>query len=374
MRILLVDRYVVRQILPPFFLGVGAFVVILVGDILYTLAEFLATKRVGFEVLLRLLAYKLPAIAVVTFPVATLIGTLLGLGRLANDRELQAMRLLGMSLLRVFTPVLVFGLFISCLTFMTNEYVAPWANHQGNDLLRRAAFGERFPAIREQVFFRGPGNRFYYIGAADDSRRVLRDVMIYEAASPLPKLITARYARWDLKVWNLADGVMREFDDEGFTRYEAKFAEMKILVGIDGGTFLAGQKTPEEMTAGELRQYLRLFGSNDAGARFAVEYYRKFAIPVASAIFALVAAPLSVRAAGGRFPGVGVSIALLFAYYVIMSVGKALGATGVLAPALAAWLPNLAFGLMGLLMWMREDDSSRFRRLLSATVRINATP
>jgi LPS export ABC transporter permease LptG len=362
------DRYIVQEILAPFLLGVGAFLVILVGDILYTLAEFIATRRVGIGPVLQLLMYKLPAILVITFPVSTLIGALLGLGRLAKDNEIRAMRLAGMSLVRIFTPVLLFGVAIAGVTLGVNEFVAPWANHKANDLIRRAAFSEAFPKVREQVFFRGPDARVFYIGSVDDTRGLLRNVMIYELERPLPRLITAQLARWDRQVWHLLAGVVREFDDQGFTRYEAAFSEMDILVGIEGTSFFAGQKTPEEMTARELREYLALFGHGLGSAAFNVEYYRKFAVPFASAIFALLAAPLGVRTAqGGRFVGVGTSIVLLFIYYVLMSVAKAIGTVGALPPFLAAWSPNFCFGLAGVLLWVHEDGKMG-RRVGSTSV------
>jgi hypothetical protein len=110
MRIL--DRYVLRELLPPFVLGLGGFLVILVGDILYTLAEYIVSGRVTFEVVVRLLAYKMPAIMVITFPVSTLFTTFTGQtravffegeapsltltgGRIIYDRTLQAVRVEG---------------------------------------------------------------------------------------------------------------------------------------------------------------------------------------------------------------------------------------------------------------------------------------
>jgi LPS export ABC transporter permease LptG len=361
-KIPLTDRYVIGELLGPFLLGVGAFLVILIGDILYTLVEFIAVGRLGASVTLRLLVYKLPAILVVTLPVSTLFGTLLGIGRLAKDREIVAMRLSGRSLSRIFTPVLLFGLLIAGLAFTLNEFVAPQANHLANNLIRRAAFGDVFPQVREQVFFRGPGNRIFYVGRSNDALRVLEDVLVYEPASSIPRLIIARRARWAGRVWFLMDGVVREFDEEGFTRYEAKFSEMRLDVGFEGTSFFAGQKTPEEMSARELQQYLAMFGSTSTGIRFAVEYHRKFAVPLASAIFATVGAPLAIRAAdGGRFLGVGLSIALLFMYYAVMSTSKALGAIGALTPVLAAWAPNLLFAALGLFLWMYEEGWLRLK-------------
>lgn len=357
MRVPIADRYILKELLGPFLLGIAVFIVILIGDILYTLAEFIAAGRVTIDTILKLLAYKMPAVMVITFPVSTLIGTLLGLGKLAKNREVQAMRLFGMSLLRIFAPVLAFGLAVAGLTLVTNEFIAPWANHQANNLIRRAAFAEAFTQVRTQVFFRGPGQRFFYVDRVDDNQRVLHNVMIYEAAGPLPRLITARRATLHERKWSLTGGVIREFDETGFTRYEAQFASMEIAVGVDSGVFFAGQKTPEEMTAKELRRYLALFSSGGAATmRFAVEYHRKFAVPFAAAVFALVAAPLSVQTEqGGRFLGAGLGVVLLFIYYVAMSIARAMGGVGALSPILSAWLPNVLFAICGILLWVREE-------------------
>jgi LPS export ABC transporter permease LptF len=341
------DRYIVKELLPPFVLGIGGFLVILVGDILYTLAEYIVAGRVTLDLVVRLLAYKMPAIMVITFPVSTLFGTLLGLGRMARDRELEAMRLMGTSLPRMFAPVVVFGLLVTSVTFLTNEVVSPWANQRANTLIRRALLGEAFPEVREQVFLRGPGNRFLYVNQVDDRAGLLRNVMIFETEGSLPRLITAREATWSARTWELKRGVVRELDAEGFTTTEAAFATMEIHVGLDAGGIFTGQRTPEEMTVRELRAQTDLFRAG-LPPRIAVEYHRKFAIPAASVIFSLVAAPLALVAAkGGRFVGVGASIILLFVYYAVMSVARALGSTGVLTPVLSAWAPNLLFLLGG---------------------------
>lgn len=353
------DRYILQELLPPFVMGIGGFLVILIGDILYALAEYIVVGRITLDVMLRLLAYKIPAIMVVTFPVSTLFAALLGLGRLARDRELDAMRLAGMGLPRLFAPVLVFGLAVAGLTLLTNEIITPWANQRANRLLRRAVLGDAFPEVRQQVFLRGPGDRVLYVRTVDERAGVLRDVMIYEPSGPLPRLITAREAVWSARTWVLRRGVVREVDADGFTTYEAGFDAMEINVGLDAAAFMAGQRTPEEMTARELRRQVDVFRPG-LSPRVAIEYHRKFAIPAASLIFALVAAPLSLQAArGGRFVGVGLSIVLLFAYYAIMSTARALGASGAMSPFLAAWAPNLVFLAAGMLLIAAQDGRLR---------------
>jgi LPS export ABC transporter permease LptG len=363
------DRYITRELIPPFVLGVGGFLVILIGDILYTLAEYIALGRVTLETFVRLLAYKMPAIMVVTFPVSTLFGTLIGMSRLARDRELQAMRLAGTALSRICLPAVLFGLVVSAGTFVTNEVIAPWANHNANRVIRRALLGEAFPAVREQVFLRGPGSRFLYVHTVDDRARLLRNVMIYEADRPLPRLITAREATWSEKTWVLRHGVAREVDADGYTTVEAGFDTMELNVGLTETAFFDGQKTPEEMTARELRRQREVFGG--LSPRVALDYHRKFAIPAASIIFAFLAAPVSlIGARGGQAVGVGLTIVLLFVYYAVMSTARALGSTGVLSPLLAAWAPNLLFAAAGAVLIIREEGWLRSRPVPLRRVRV----
>ena len=362
------DRYILGELLGPFLLGVGGFIVILVGDILYTLAEFLISARISMAVLVKLLAYKLPAILVVTFPVATLFAILLGLGRMERDRELRAMRLAGVSLARLFLPVFLFGVAMAVTAFATNEFLAPWANQEANAILHRAAFGEGAPRVREQVFFRGPGNRVFYVEQVDHDRRLLRNVMVYEVETPLPRVITAREATQNPNGWQLRNGVVRELDEEGFTRFESRFDVLEIAVNPAEAS-VGEERSPDEMTARELWRYLTLFEHGLLSSRFVMEFHRKFAIPLASAVFALVAAPLSLYAAQGRVLGVGLNILILFIYYAVMSMGRALGAAGVISPTVAAWTPNLLFGLGGVVMWFLSD-----RAFLPRLVRVQAAP
>src|SRR2546428_14063582 len=95
MRTSIADRYILQEIFAPFLLGVGAFLVILVGDILYTLAEFIASRQVAPGTVVEFLIYKLPATLVITFPVSTLVGIVLGLGRRGEDRGGQGVGLAG---------------------------------------------------------------------------------------------------------------------------------------------------------------------------------------------------------------------------------------------------------------------------------------
>ena len=368
---MIADRYLLKTMLAPWVLGVGASVTILLGDVFYASAELIARGAMPAPLVLRVLLYKLPAVFVVTLPVATLLGTLLGLGRMARDQEILAMRLAGLSLARIMLPALAFGLAAGAATFAIDEGVAPWANHRADTLVRRAAQGGDLAQIREQVFFHGPGNRVIYADKVDDGRHLLWNAMIFEFGGAVPRLITARTATWSASAWSLYDGVIREFDSNGFTRDEARFATMDVPTGAGEETLFTGQRTPEEMTARELHRYVTLFRASSAGAAMALEYYRKFAVPFANVAFALLAAVLGLRATqGDQFVGVGLSIGLLFVYYAAAALARAFAGIGTISPLAGAWGPNVLFVAGALALVVRGDGW--WRRLFAPAPRLRA--
>lgn len=355
MRIL--DRYVVRELAGPFLMGVGGFVVLLVGDILYVLAEYLARGQVPLWALVRLLFLKMPHILVITFPVSTLFGTLLGVGRLAREHEVTALRMAGLPLTRIFLPVLAFAAVVSLVSYAVNEYVTPWANRQADRLVRYAIFPGRIPEVRENLFFRVPGERYVYVRQADPRSRTLYGVVVYELGGAFPRLLTAKRGIYGEGTWLLHEGVVRELDQNGFTVYETAFEQMTLQVPVDLGSTVLDLRTPDQMSAAELREHLDQLQRSGVDTRAAmVEYFFKFAAPAAVVVFAFLAAPLALQASrGGQYTGVGVAILLVFLYYVVMSTSRAWGRAGALHPFLAAWMANLLFCAGGIVGYLKAE-------------------
>lgn len=109
---------------------------------LFYLAEIFLSREVPLKVVLRVLLFLLPSILALALPLAFMSGVLGGLGRLAGDREAEALRLLGISPGRVLGPVLVLGsaLFIICLTF--TFWLTPAANYRWLQTMVNSVLGE----------------------------------------------------------------------------------------------------------------------------------------------------------------------------------------------------------------------------------------
>ena len=100
----LLDRYVWKELVPPFVIGVGVFTFFLIIDRIYQLTTLVITKNVPFQLVLSLLVFLLPAFLSLTLPMALLVAVLLVGGRLAGDLEVAALKAAGVSPLRLFRP------------------------------------------------------------------------------------------------------------------------------------------------------------------------------------------------------------------------------------------------------------------------------
>ncbi len=345
----ILDWYILREFFGPFFFSVAGFSVILLSGLLFELTDLIFVKNVAAWTVVRMLMYRLPALMVMTLPIAVLFSTLLSLGRLTQDSELTVMRSCGAPFRRLVVVILLAGLAVSGLTFLVNDRVVPWANQEFESMLRRIIFEEGRAVVEENVFFRAGSERYFYIRRMDPTGE-LHDVMIYELPENqgFPTFIHARSGSYLGDAWTLEDGVHRETDERGFTLQETKFETMVLHTDQQADVYFGTQRTTDEMSRNELASHIERFQRGGLQVRsFVVDYHMKLAMPMASFMFALFGAPLALRSGGGRAYGIAVSIVATFMYYVASSVSRSLGVNAVLDPLLAAWMTNAAFGTVG---------------------------
>lgn len=345
-----IDRYLIREFIGPFMFCVAGFTILLISGYLFELTDLFFVKKVAIQTVLRLLWYKLPSVIALTLPVGVLFGVFLSLGSLAKGNEITVMRCAGQSFLRLITPLLIMGGLVSGFTYWLNEQIVPVMNHKEAAIIRQIIYKDALPAVEEQVFFRDPQDRFFYIRRMDTKSRQLFDIMIYipEPSGPYPALITAKEGTYEGSKWYLRDGVKRDFDANGYVSREMKFDELEIVSTEKIAGLFGEQKTTDEMNRTELKEYIDLF--RQSGLRvssFEVDYHFKLSLPFSSLVFALVAAPLSCRTGrSGKFAGAIVGLAVMFLYYVVSSICRSMGANDLLSPLVSAWIGNVAFGLV----------------------------
>ena len=355
MRIL--DRYILRELAMPFIFGVAAFAsVFIAGNILFKFARLVAEQGMPLGKALLIFLYWLPGYLVFTFPMASLLAVLLGFGRLSGEGETTAMRAGGVSFLRVMVPVLLAGFAVSLFTLAFNETLVPASTRAAEAMLART-FG-----TQEHVLVSGSEggqvSNIIYANSFDRAHGEMRDVTFIQYAKGLPVLVIhgarALYRSGDN--WQFFDGFVQYLDPyQKATLIIGKDHPLRFDLGHDPKDIALRQREPEEMTWRELGAYLaRLSREGVHPFEYRVQWHNKLSVPFASLIFVLIGAPLGLRShRTSSALGFGLSLIIIFAYYVIWNYLTILAGRGVVPAAWAAWTPNFLGALAGVVLIRR---------------------
>ena len=359
----IIDIYLFKQIIKPYIIGVAIITVIMLSNFLFQLTDLIILKNIPVLRVIEVLLYQLPDIIVQTFPMAVLFAIMTGLGKLSRQNEFTALRMGGISVYRLIVPLIVFGLLISGFTFFLNEQVVPWSNHKANNIIRGSILSETAPNIRENVFFEGPQNRLFYVNEYKKEENILKDIIIYntDSNSDFPQIITAKEGVIDNKKWVLNNGYIHDYDNDGYLNVESQFGKMEIEIAEDVKNFFGEQRTPSEMSREELKKEIDLF--QDSGINvdsLLIEYHLKLAMAFTPLIFVLVGAPLSLVNKESRAMNIILIIITIFAYYLILSLSRSFAKNGMINPLLAAWIPNVFFTIIGIILLIFQDKWQNF--------------
>jgi LPS export ABC transporter permease LptG len=372
-----IDRYVLRELSSPFVLGLGLFTFFLVIDRIYHLTELVITKGVPFHLVIQLLIFTLPAFLAHTLSMALLVAVLLAGGRLAGDMEIVAFKAAGVSPARLFRPVLLAGVAIALATAALTLVVNPRANAEFQRQLYEMLRTRAVSGLKERVFNTSFGNVVIYVEDISASQVALRGMLVSDERDPkLTRIVTAREGRLlsdgDTRrvTLRLIDGAVNEGDivpadppkvdkneppppggAASAARYRyTVFSIYDMTLTVDSPlTGTRVDKPEKDLGFTALRRRIGEL-SHDAHGRvpYEAEWHKRFALPLAALIFALVGFPLAVRShRGGRSVALVGSLAILVSYYVLMTSLEGMALREQLPAWLAIWTPNVLFAVIG---------------------------
>jgi lipopolysaccharide export system permease protein len=133
----IIFRYILKEALFSFFVSFLFFFFIFFVNQLLLMAQEILAKRVPFPQVALLILYSLPSIIALSAPFASLVGTLMTVGRLSSDNEILVMLSSGLSYMNIFIPALVVGILISLVSFFANDVLLPAGTVQFTRLYRR---------------------------------------------------------------------------------------------------------------------------------------------------------------------------------------------------------------------------------------------
>lgn len=359
----LLERFLLAEALRPTLVGVAGGTVLLTAGRLFELADKLVVEGIEPLTVLQLLVLDIPTTVVLAMPVAALFSTMLTLGKLSSNSELTALRSVGVPFRRIFGPILLLGLILSAISYSINDGLVPLTKQRIRTLDRFSILAETNPVQNRDVFIKTPENIWMFVKQVNPKQNSMQDVTVLEVnptrapdESPLRGVIHARQASWDGESWMLRNGVAHDYSPAGIAIAETPFDSQPLDISADLATLMQPEIAPAELTSLELRQQIQSFStSNLPTAALRTEWHLRFSLPLASFFAIIIAAPLAIRPArrAGRFNSIAFAIVLVFVYYVMLSISRSLGEAGAIAPWLASWSHNIAFGSVGSLLMLR---------------------
>ena len=387
------DRYLIREVLPPLLLSLLIFTFILTIPPLMDQLEALVSKGVPWNTAARMMLTLIPQSLGLTIPMALLVGLLIGLGRMSGDREAVALLACGVSPYRLLRPVLL----LAAAASAAHLYVMLWAIPDANQTFRQLSYdvisNKVENDVRPQVFFEDFPNWVLYARDIPQGGGGWKDVLVADTAKPeAPILYMARRGRL---VLNRAEQTVVLVLEDG-TRYSSAGPDGKeiniyrftdpLFVRLDPNSIFPRAELlrgNNELPVADLWKQANDKLAHGMPAHQEMEsIQQRYSFPAACVVFAIIGVALGLSVArDGKLAGFVVGIAVIFAYYVLLYMAQAttkgyyageLGGTKpLLVGQLSRWWPNiilLPFGIIALI-WRARWAEGRlpFRSIVKLT-------
>jgi lipopolysaccharide export system permease protein len=350
----LLTRYLLGQWLKVFLLtAIGLPIVSVLTQLTDNLRRLLERQLTPATIALSYL-YSLPQNIAIMMPAAALFASVFTVGPLARNSELTAAKAGGVSFHRLTRPLFVASALAAVFCFLIGEWATQTTTRQMELQKERQA---RSVTTRANFVFRSPSGWVYSIRALNTQSNSMQQVVLEKAVrdSATPTFaISADSARWDdsTRQWVFLSGASVQMlqGDEAVTM---RFKELRLPSFTEAPRdLLVEPKIPEEMTYAELGRFIgTLKSSGNDTRKLEVQRAVKLALPAACLIIALFGAPLAVSAPrAGAAVGIAISLGTTIVYLLMINLSQAVGASGVINPTAAAWVPNGVF--LGLGAWL----------------------
>lgn len=350
------------EIIRPFFMIIFGVIVVMLSVRLPEDIDLIINHNFPITIVLQMIVFKIPEHVVLGLPIAYMTATMLGLARMSKDFEIIAIRACGTSGKRIMIPIFLISLIVSGVAFLVNEELVPITNRliqNAKDEAEKINNPDKSGVV-VSVNFKGVDSRFFNLAAVNKEEKSLHNIMIFDSNDKKNyKIITAKTGYWEDTIWKLEEGVVQEYDKLNtakFVKREYTFKELNVDSKVKIENYLSGEIKIKEMNSRKLGELIR--DAKEGGQEtkdYEIEYESKFAKPLATFFAALIAAPLALRFAKGGYIGFAISIILIFFYFVADSIGGAAGQHGFVVPKVAAWISNICFGILGLLIAIKVD-------------------
>jgi len=357
MMLTLLDRYVLRTWVGIFIgTALGFPLISILINLTDNLSRLLGRGLTAREIMVSYI-YSVPENMFIILPAAVLFATVFTVGGMGRHSEITAAKAGGRSFYRLCAPIFVASLFAAGLGVLVGEMAPVSTARQLEVQKAREARPRKF---RYNFVYRGDDGWVYTVRTLDVASRIMRQVVLERQGLGLeyPGLaIAADSATYDslTGIWMLHHGTSRRVIGPGQAELFS-FAQLRLqTLREQPADLLAENKAPNEMRYRELGRYISaLRRSGNDVSKLEVDQALKIAVPATCFVIAIFAAPLALTSPrAGAAVGIGIGLGTTLVFLLVLEMSKAFGASGLVEPLVAAWMPEAVFLSAGLWLMVR---------------------
>ena len=350
MRIL--DKYLFRELIAPFFFGLSGYIIIMSVDPLINVIQYIFVKNAPTLIVLKWYFFRVFSENMIySFSMSSLLASFIVFGRLAKDNEITACMAGGIDFKRLLYPVIGFGLVSFILAFIFTNAISPYTTANCDTIEdQQILLLPKNIKLKKNIIKRVSSDEFIYAEKINmEYKRLYNAALIKIKDFEIKSIISSKFADYTKGKWIFYNGREIIFKNREVKEIKKYFQKpMKDLnLKIDDMIEKHDDKTKfNEMGFFEIKNEInKLYKRGSVNIDdYLVEYYLKISVPIAAFIFSVIGAALGTYfRRSGLMVGLGLSIIIIFLYYVLLSIMKSYGISGRLNPLISAWGADIIF-------------------------------
>lgn len=351
----LLDRYIIRELIVPFIAGSFAIALLFAANQLIFILKTFSVQNVPVIAMVQMILYRMPFWLNMTLPAGISLAASLAITRLTRESEVTAMRAAGVRVFRVVLPVALFGILVSIGNYVLVEKIMPETEQKAAKIEIEVGIANASPTFQSNVWItlRQYRATFGTVTRQSDDTLLIQNVVLGERESgDSVRIISAPTGSYKSGIWTFHNVKFWHVTPSSNKITGGTGESMTVPQPIFINDIFEGGRRSQDKSSAELITAIRL--GKQAGrdmTREEIELHNRYSIPASCVVFAIVAPIFAlVFARSGGFVGVLLSFILVLLYYNSFVISTEIfGRNHWVSPWLAAWLPNLVFGALGLL-------------------------
>jgi len=332
------------------------------------LPDLISYKASLGEIILYFL-YSIPSQIPVVLPVSLLLSVIFTLSNMHRNNEIIAMKAAGIHIFRISRSLWGASLVLAGILFYMNAHLVPYSVEASRITLETLRFDSEkkdgatnnVGIINYLAFNNRLDSRIWFMNRFSQSTNIANgiEVHVLDESGNEKSAIKAREGVFDDvdNCWFFTDGQEIFFDTATGRPIKLEYFDKKYYKDFneDPTIMKLSTRRPKDLSVLELQTLISSLGDKNEMLAYNVALHGTMTSPLVCIIVVALAIPFSI--AGVRtnpMVGVSKSVALFFAYYVILNIFTALGSRGILSPAMAAWAPNIIALLFALSLYRKN--------------------